>query len=79
MNEKTKIATRDTTFDLAKFIVMLFVVYGHMPWFFAGNVNGVSYFSNFNIGLAMPFFFIASGYFSHSSLESRGGVRLLQG
>ena len=63
---------RDKTFDLAKFIVMLFVVYGHMPWFLTEKTDGMSYFSNFNIGVAMPLFFIVSGYFAHNTIYSGG-------
>lgn len=60
---------RNPVYDIAKFVVMLFVVHGHVPHLFGANAaqgmqSGMSWFSNLNIGMAMPFFFIVSGYFS---------------
>ena len=63
-NNKIK-EQRNPTFDVARFLVMLLVVSGHLT----GNhivacEPGVSYLSNANIGMAMPLFFMISGYFA---------------
>lgn len=63
MNTETK--KRNPVFDVAKFLVMLLVIAGHLT----GNGivergSGVSFLSNANIGVAMPLFFSISGYFA---------------
>ena len=65
-------SSRNPVFDIAKFVLMLFVVHGHIPHLFSSeSSSGMSYFSNFNIGMAMPCFFIMSGYFAGSSMKDR--------
>ena len=62
---------RNPVYDVTKFMVMLLVVAGHLT----GNdivswESGISYLSNLNIGVAMPLFFMISGYFAARTLES---------
>ena len=64
---------RAPAFDIVKFAVMLLVVMGHLT----GNdivmrESGVSYLSNFNIAVAMPLFFVISGYFARNKLNNQG-------
>lgn len=68
---------RNPIFDIGKFVIMLFVVYDHIPHLYPKSFDpGMSYFSNLNIGMSMPFFFIVSGYFSASSISSKVFKRL---
>lgn len=66
-------AQRIATFDVAKALVMFYVVMGHLV------ANGIvtdahaqlnPYFENIKIGVSMPIFFMMSGYFSASSLRN---------
>ena len=64
---------RIATFDIAKALVMFYVVIGHL----AGNGivadahSGVNpYFANVKTGVSMPLFFMMSGYFYASSLQN---------
>lgn len=66
-------ADRIATFDIAKALIMFYVVMGHL----VGNgivsdfhawMNPV--FTNIKVGVSMPIFFVMSGYFSTSSLGS---------
>ena len=64
---------RKPVFDIVKFVIMCFVVAGHI----SGNEltefdrASVSYLSNFNVGVAMPLFFMISGYFAVSTLNGK--------
>lgn len=62
---------RNPTFDIAKFLVMIGVIAGHLVG--NGLVVKAQIFqpqlSNAIIGVSMPFFFMVSGYFSAKSLE----------
>lgn len=68
MNTETK--TRNPVYDVAKFMVMLLVVAGHLT---GNNIVaselGISYLGNMNIGVAMPLFFMISGYFAARTFE----------
>ena len=62
---------RNPTFDVAKALVMLLVVGGHLGNL-VSNPSGwcEPYFSNSVIGVSMPLFFMMSGYFSVASIRN---------
>lgn len=63
-------------FDMAKFLVMLMVIAGHLTGnMIVGNCMP-QWYSNFNIGVAMPLFFIISGYFAERTFD-RGLYRIV--
>lgn len=67
---------RYSYFDIAKFLVMLMVVSGHLTGnMIVGNCMP-QWYSNFNIGVAMPLFFIISGYFAERTF-GRGLYRIV--
>lgn len=62
---------RNPVYDVAKFMVMLFVVAGHLTG--NGIVDselGLSYFSNISVAVSMPLFFIISGCFAARIFEA---------
>lgn len=60
---------RDPIFDIAKFLLMLCVVAGHLAGngIIALNIDEASWFYNARMGIAMPCFFAISGYFAYGS------------
>lgn len=65
-------SSRIATFDIAKAVVMLLVVGGHI--YGNGIVANANewcdpYYGNFTVGVDMPLFFMISGYFSANSLR----------
>lgn len=60
---------RENYFDIAKFLVMLMVISGHLTGNYIVDNGMPLWYSSFNVGLAMPLFFIVSGYFSEKSLS----------
>ena len=70
----TQAAKRNPVYDVAKFMVMLLVVAGHITGNdIVSHESGISYLGNMNVGLAMPLFFIVSGYFATSSATRSWG------
>lgn len=63
-------------FDVAKFFVMLMVIAGHLTGNMIVGNSMPQWYSNFNIGVAMPLFFIISGYFAERSF-GRGLYRII--
>ncbi len=72
--------SRIATFDVAKALVMFYVVLGHLVG------NGIvsdahqffePYFANVKTGVSMPIFFMMSGYFSASSLQNGSWGKVL--
>lgn len=64
---------RIVTFDVAKALVMLLVVGGHLQGNgIVANTNEWidPYYGNFTVGVDMPLFFMISGYFSANSLQN---------
>ena len=70
---------RDVALDLAKFVAMFMVIYGHVMSYRPGFDLAVSpsYAENFIIPLNMPLFFIISGHFSHGLHEGGSWTKLL--
>lgn len=71
---------RIATYDVAKAIVMLLVVGGHIQGNgIVANANSWCdpYFSNLTVGMDMPLFFMISGYFSASLLNNRSWGRII--
>ena len=66
---------RNPVFDVAKFLLMLLVIQGHLGGIVAGSDFGQPYYSNFKDGCAMPLFFVMSGFFAAKTIESRDVVR----
>ena len=70
---------RDPVFDVAKAFAMFLVVYSHVMFYRPGFElkNNPSYAMNFIMVVAMPLFFMISGYFSRRLHESGDIVKLL--
>ena len=70
---------RDPVFDVAKAFAMFMVVYSHVMFYRPGfNLkDNPSYSINFIMVVAMPLFFMISGYFSRRLHESGDVVKLL--
>lgn len=65
---------RNPTFDVVKFLLMLLVVDGHFQGYsIVKRELGLSFLNNINIGVAMPAFFMFSGYFAANKLSGGGG------
>lgn len=61
---------REYAFDILKFVAMLMIVRGHLEGngFFSVSEGVIT---NISIGIAMPLFFISSGYFSVSVINRK--------
>lgn len=70
---------RDPIFDVAKAVAMFMVVYSHVMFYRPGFDlrDNPSYAINFIMVVAMPLFFMISGYFSRRLHESGDVVKLL--
>ena len=67
---------RFPTFDIIKFLAMVMVVRGHIEGNgFLDIMSGIGI--NISIGVAMPYFFMVSGYFSAHSLEDGDFCKLI--
>jgi len=64
---------REPIFDIAKAIVMFMVVHGHLTGNFIVASGCGRIYSCFNIGIAMPLFFILSGFFSSRTIHLSDG------
>ena len=65
------VKTRNPTFDVAKALVMLLVVGGHLGNLVSNPGSWCDpYFTNASIGVSMPLFFMMSGYFSAVSIRN---------
>ena len=73
-------SSRIATFDVAKALVMLLVVGGHIQGNgIVANANEWCdpYFGNLTVGLDMPLFFMISGYFSVNSIRNGSWGRIV--
>lgn len=63
--------SRIATFDVVKAMVMLLVVGGHLGALVENaDLWGNTVITNASIGVAMPIFFVMSGYFSRLSIQN---------
>lgn len=64
---------RDPVFDVVKWLVMVFVVSGHVAGndiTYRGDSSLTLFFGNFTMAVSMPLFFMISGYFAVRAFEN---------
>lgn len=75
---------RDPLFDLAKALMMLWVVWGHLGLYriVAQEPDSPIWMANAKIGVNMPMFFVVGGYLAHSAFQngtwSKIAVRIIR-
>lgn len=69
------IKIRDKSFDLVKFLAIFLVLYGHCEQHLLSGHPYESKIYLFIYSFHMPLFMMVSGYFSHSIMNSMGGVK----
>lgn len=67
---------RDPTFDVAKALMMLWVIWGHLIRYEVVESGASTHMLNAKIGVNMPIFFVIAGYLAHSTFQNGSWAKI---
>ena len=73
---QSEVRMRNPTFDVAKALMMLWVVWGHFIRYKVVEMDVSAYMLNAKIGVNMPVFFVIGGFLAHSAFQKGSWAKI---